>query len=191
MTEIDRKPFLPSKTEIKEIGGVLFVTIMHMAFHIACLLPLSLLWMVPAGDQFPQVASRLFVVSLFLIVFNWMLKRKAAIFLRLFGNVVSAKILIEFDPPVPPEPTNVKAAIERNLHLGLAAALMLTVVSGAVDFNNPWVGPEKSWGKYKWIAHWLEWFRTNSNSTKSLAWLLGVGSLALFGYRIRRGRNAI
>jgi hypothetical protein len=63
---------------------------------------------------------------------------------------------------------------------------MLTVVCGAVDFDVPWA-VDKNWGKHRWIARLLEWFRTNPNTTKSVAWLIAVGSLLLYGLRIRYG----
>ena len=186
MNEFDKKPFLPSKSEVTQIGSGLVVVILHMAFHMSWLLPLSLLLLIPAGDRLPHVASRLLVFSLSLLVHNRLLKYKRRIFRRLFGGFVSDQFLDVYDPIVP-EPTSMKVAIERNWHLGIFAALMLPIVLGVVDFNRPWADTTPSSGKSKWVAPLLEWFRTNSNTTKSLAWLFLVGSLALYGFRIRYG----
>lgn len=186
MSEINKKPFLPSKTEVTQFGSGLVVVILHMAFHMSWLLPLSLLLLIPEGDRLPHVASRLLVFSLSLLVHNRLLKYKRSIFRRLFGGFVPEPFLDFYDPIVP-EPTNMKVAMERNWHLGIVAALMLPIVSGVVDFNVPWADTTPSTGKYKWVNPLLEWFRTNSNTTKSLAWLFLFGSLALYGFRIRCG----
>jgi hypothetical protein len=186
INEFDKKPFLPSKNEVTQIGGGLLVVILHMAFHMSWLLPLSMLWLIPAGDRLPHVAARLSVFSLSLLVHNRLLKYKRRIFRRLFGGFVPDPFLDFYDPIVP-EPTSMKVAMERNWHLWIVAALMLPIVSGLIDFNVPWADTRPSTGKYKWFNPLLEWFRTDSNTTKSLAWLFLVGSLALYGFRIRCG----
>ena len=118
-----------------------------------------------------------------------MIPRKSAIYRRLFGNFVSEQILKEYDYDIPVKPlaTSIVGEIGRNWPLAIVSVLMLTIVSGVVDFNRPWSGPGSSNGKWRWVDTLLEWFRTNPNTTKSLAWLIGVGSLALYGYRIRCG----
>lgn len=188
MNEIDRRPFLSSKTDVRESCGHLLLAAAQLLFHSSLLLPLSLLWLIPAGDQPPQVASRLLVVSLCLIFCWQMIPRKSAIYRRLFGKFVSEQILKAYDyTPAKPSATSMIGEIGQHWPLAIVGILMLTIVSGVVDFDRPWSGPGSSNGKSRWVGPMVEWFRINSNTTKSLAWLLGVGSLALFGYRIRCG----
>ncbi len=190
MNENDKKKFLPSKAEVTEIGGHFLLATSQLVFHTALLFPLSILWLIPAGDRVFQVASRLFVVSLFLIFGFWMIHLKSAIYRRLFGNFVSEQLLKAYDYGSTRDRLSAKGIIDeisRAWPLVVVGVLMLTIVSGVVDFNRPWSGPGSSNGKHRWVGPMLEWFRAHSNTTKSLAWLFGVGSLALFGYRIRCG----
>lgn len=186
MSELNKKPFLPSKTEVTQFGSGLVVVILHMLFHMSWVFPMSLLWLIPVGDRLPQVASRLLVVTLSLLVHNRLLKHKRRIFRRMFGGFVSEQFLDDHDPIVP-ELTNMKVALERNWHLAIVAALMLPFVLGIIDFNVPWADTTPSSGKYKWVAPMLEWFRTNSNTTLALAWFLFIGSIFLFVIRVRSG----
>jgi hypothetical protein len=189
MNEDDKKKFLPSKAEVTEIGGHFLLATSQLLFYTALLLPLSFLWLIPAGDRFFQVGLRLFVVSLFLIFGFWMIPLKSAIYRRLFGNFVSEKLLKAYDYGTRDRfsAKGIVDEISRAWPLVVVGVLMLTIVSGVVDFNRPWSGPGSSHGKSSWVGPILEWFRAHSNTTKSLAWLLGVGSLTLFGYRIRCG----
>ena len=186
MSESEEKPFLPTKGEVTQFGSGLVFLILHMAFHMSWLLTMSLLLLIPAGDRLPQVASRLFVFALSILVHYRLLKYKRSIFRRLFGGFVSEQFLDVYDPIVP-EPKNMKAAFERNWYLGIVAALMLPIVSGAIDFSVPWVDARPSTGKYKWVNPILEWFRINPNTTHGLAWVLIIGSLGLFVFRLRLG----
>jgi len=127
-----------------------------------------------------------FVFAFSLLVHYRLLKYKRSIFRRLFGGSVSEQFLDVYDPIVP-EPTNMKAAFERNWYLGIVAALMLPIVSGAIDYNVPWADTKPSTGKYKWVNPTLEWFRTNPNTTHGLAWVLIIGSIGLFVIHIRNG----
>ena len=189
MNEDDKKQFLPSRAEVTEIGGHFLLATSQLLFHTALLFPLSFLWLIPAGDDLLQVALRLFVVSLFLIFGYSMIPLKSAIYRRLFGNVVSEQLLktYDYDTRDRPSAKGIVDEVFRASPLVVVGVLMLTIVSGAVDFNLPWSGPGSSNGKSRWVGQMLGWFRAHSNTTKSLAWLLGVGSLALFGYRIRSG----
>ena len=189
MNENDKKNFLPSKAEVTEIVGHFLLATSQLLFHTALLFPLAFLWLIPAGDHVLQVASRLFVVSLFLIFGFWMIPLKSAIYRRLFGKVVSEQLLKAYDYGTRDGPSakGIFDEISRAWPLVVVGVLMLTIVSGAVDFNRPWSGPGSLNGRYSWVGPTLEWFRAHSNTTKSLAWLLAVGSLALFGYRIRCG----
>lgn len=186
MSESEKKPFLPTKAEVTQIGSGLVFLILHIAYHMSWLLTMSLLLLIPAGDRLPQVASRLFVFSLSLLVHYQLLKYKRSIFRRLLGGFVSEQFLDVYDPFVP-EPKSMIVALDRNLHLGIVAALMLPIVLGAIDFNVPWVDTRPSTGKYKWVNPTLEWFRTNPNTTHGLAWVLIIGSLGLFVFRLRLG----
>jgi hypothetical protein len=129
------------------------------------------------------------VVSSFLIFGFWMIALKSAIYRRLFGNVVSEQLLKAYDYGTRDGPSakGIVGEISRAWPLVVVGVLMLTIVFGVVHFNRPWSGPGSSNGKSRWVGPMLEWFRAHSNTTKSVAWLLAVGSLALFGYRIRCG----
>ncbi len=186
MSANDPKPFLPSKEEVTLFGSGLLVVILHMLYHMSWLIPMSLMILIPDGDGWNQVTLRLMVFSLTLLIHNRLLKYKRTFFRWLFGSLVSESLLEAYDP-FRPEPTSMKGAIEQNWHWLIAAALMLPIVSGMLDFKRPWADARPSTGKFSWVGPMLEWFRIHSNSTVALAWLILVVALCLFACRVWRG----
>ncbi len=186
MNDLDKKPFLPSQTEVTQLGSALLVVIFHMMYHMSWLIPLSLMLLIPAGDGVYQVALRLLVFSLTFLIHSQLLKCKRTFFRWLFGNFVSEDLLEAYDPFVP-EPTSMKAAMVRNWHWLILAAMMLPIVLGMLDFQRPWADVRPSRGKFSWVGPTLEWFRIHSNTTLSLAWFFIVVSLVVFAFRVWRG----
>lgn len=186
MSDLDKKPFLPSKTEVIQLGSTILVAILHLMYHISWLIPLSLMFLIPAGDGWQQVALRLLVFSMTFLIHNQLLKCKRTFFRWLLGSFVSEDLLEAYDPFVP-EPTSMKAAMLRNWHWLILAAMMLPIVSGMLDFQRPWANPNHTSGRHKVVRQLLEWLRTNPNTTLSLAWFLIVASLVVFALRVWRG----
>ncbi len=127
--------FWPSPSDAR---GMLGLIAYAATFSPPVILFLSLLWLIPAGDDWPIVAVRILLVTTAIAVSYWWFVYAQQKLCRLFrGKLSDATIDAFANAERPEEPTSARQAAVRNWELLVVAVSAFLVAAWILNFNIP------------------------------------------------------
>ena len=102
------------------------------------------------------------------------------------GKFADATIDSFVESQSPKEPGSTKEAVLMNWQLLVIMAIAFLVVFGVINLNNPAMQPNVGPQRFRGLVRILAWCRGNPNTVTTSSALVGIGTLALFVYRVLR-----
>jgi len=174
--------FWPSHSEAWSMVGLLALAAARAA---PVIIFLPLLWLVPAGDDWPIVALRIMLVITAIGVSYWWFgfgkKKHPYLFRGKLSDAATEALAVAERRKKPDNPKN---AAVRNWELLAVAAFAFLVAAWLLYFDNPGpvleAGPRRLRGAVKLV----QWCRGNPNTVVSSSVLVGSFTLGLYVYRV-------
>jgi hypothetical protein len=146
---------------------------------------LPLLWLVPAGDNWPIVVARISLIVTLLATYYFWVPYVRRTLPRLFrGRIPDETIdsIFQAAPKTESPPTLARAIMSWDLLV--FAALAIFVFWGVVHWNNPALQVGAAPRRLRGAIRIILWCQGNPNTTQTAAVIVGLGSLAMYVYRI-------
>jgi hypothetical protein len=162
--------------------ALLFLSVLALAF--APWVPLLPLRLLPGGDQWWLVAARVAIVLAWAAAYRPWIGFAQRVAIRVF----TGKFTPEFDDWLRHQelpPVGAWQGVRANAYLGLFAALGLAVFLGYLDPRAPLLAVHNAPKKFRGLVAVVQWCRGHPNTVSTSSLVVGVGSLALYGYRVR------
>jgi len=190
----DARPFWPTRKELRECGWVALLFACLMVVGLAPLALIPLLWLLPAGDDWPIVATRIGLVIGVGVGWRIAINAAARFGSRVFRGRLPASFgddLLHESPPT----ASLTQALRENWSLLVVASVGLAVFLGWLDFNNPALNVANAPRRGRGVIVVLQWCQGNPNTVSASALIVFLGSLGLYLYRAftawRRGTSII
>lgn len=175
--------FWPSRSEAWSLVELLGLAAARAA---PVIIFLPLLWLVPAGDDWPIVALRILLLTTAIGVCYWWFELGKNKRSSLFRGKLSDGTRDELAVAERQKPDNPKDAAVRNWELLVVAAFAFLVAAWLLYFNNPGPVLDAAPRRLRGAVKILQWCRGNPNTVVSSAVLVGCFTFGLYAYRIVR-----